>query len=98
MQRRLEQIHSSIDDQSYEMKVLQSRSDHLEQDLQDRAQTSAEEEGARLTDEALRSLTQELHKRLQRGEDLDAALAETQWKLQTVEETVKVYHITYHSG
>ncbi|XP_043960700.1 ras association domain-containing protein 7-like isoform X1 [Gambusia affinis] len=89
MQRRLQQIHSSIDDQSYEMKVLQSRSDHLEQDLQDRAQTSAEEEGARLTDEALRSLTQELHKRLQRGEDLDAALAETQWKLQTVEETVK---------
>uniref|UniRef100_M4AH49 Ras association domain-containing protein 7-like n=1 Tax=Xiphophorus maculatus TaxID=8083 RepID=M4AH49_XIPMA len=77
MQRRLEQIHSSIDDQSYEIKVLQSRSDHLEQDLQDRAQTSApsaEEEGARLTDEALRSLTQELHKRLQLGEDLDAAL------------------------
>ncbi|XP_008404327.2 ras association domain-containing protein 7-like isoform X2 [Poecilia reticulata] len=90
MQRRLEQIHSSIDDQSYEIKVLQSRSEHLQQDLQDRAQTSdpsAEEEEARLTDEALRSLTQELHKRLQLGEDLDAALAETQWKLQTAEET-----------
>ncbi|XP_054881659.1 ras association domain-containing protein 7-like [Poeciliopsis prolifica] len=89
MQRRLEQIHSSIDDQSYEIKVLQSRSGHLEQDLLDRAQTRGpdpEEEGARLT-EALRSLTQELHKRLQLGDDLDAALAETQWKLQKAEET-----------
>ncbi|XP_032436372.1 ras association domain-containing protein 7-like isoform X2 [Xiphophorus hellerii] len=96
MQRRLEQIHSSIDDQSYEIKVLQSRSDHLEQDLQDRAQTSApsaEEEGARLTDEALRSLTQELHKRLQLGEDLDVALAETQWQLQTAEETDRLEQI-----
>ncbi|KAM4596068.1 ras association domain-containing protein 7-like isoform 1-T1 [Fundulus diaphanus] len=91
MQRRLQQIHSSIEDQSYEIKVLQSRSDHLEQDVQGRTQTnSAEEEEARQTDQALRSLTQELHNRLRLGEDLDAALADTQWKLQTAEETVKV--------
>ncbi|KAM4743622.1 ras association domain-containing protein 7-like isoform 2-T2 [Anableps anableps] len=92
MERRLQQIHSSIDDQSYEIKVFQTRSDHLEQDLHDRAQTdvqSPEEEEARLTDEALRALTEELHKRLQLGEDLDAALAETQWKLHTAEERVK---------
>lgn len=73
--------------------MLQSRSDHLEQDLHDRTQTnghSPEEEAVRPTDEALKSLTQELHNRLQLGEDLDAALAETQWKLQTTEERVKV--------
>ncbi|XP_047219575.1 ras association domain-containing protein 8-like [Girardinichthys multiradiatus] len=92
MQRRLQQIHSSIDDQSYEIKVLQTRTDHLEQDLQDRAQTnsqSPEEEGVRLTNEALKSLTQELHNRLQLGEDLDTALAETEWNLQTAEERIK---------
>lgn len=93
MHRRLQQIHSSIDDQGYEIKVLQSRSDHLEQDLHDRSRTngqSPEEEAVRLTDEALKSLTQELHNRLQLGEDLDAALAETQWKLQTAEERDRV--------
>ncbi|MEQ2230810.1 hypothetical protein ILYODFUR_033136 [Ilyodon furcidens] len=101
MQRRLQQIHSSIDDQSYEIKVLQTRTDHLEQDLQDRAQTnsqSPEEEGVRLTNEALKSLTQELHNRLQLGEDLDTALAETEWNLQTAEEMVKVYLNIYNSG
>ncbi|MEQ2200867.1 hypothetical protein XENOCAPTIV_004170, partial [Xenoophorus captivus] len=101
MQRRLQQIHSSIDDQSYEIKVLQTRTDHLEQDLQDPAQTnsqSPEEEGVRLTNEALKSLTLELHNRLQLGEDLDTALAETQWNLQTAEERVKVYLNIYNSG
>lgn len=98
MQRRLEQIHSSIDDQSYEIKVLQTRYEHLEQDLDHRIQAHSSNEEVQPTDEALRSLTEELHNRLQLGEDLDAALAETQWELQTAEERVKVYLIIHHSG
>jgi len=90
MLRRLEQIHSSIDDQSREKTVLQSRSAHLEQDLQRRSQTESPQEEAQQTDEALRSLTQELHSRLQLGEELDAELSQTQWELQTAEERVKV--------
>ncbi|XP_015250454.1 PREDICTED: ras association domain-containing protein 8-like isoform X2 [Cyprinodon variegatus] len=86
MQRRLEQIHSSIDDQSYEIKVLQTRYEHLEQDLDHGIQAHSSNEEVQQTDEALRSLTEELHNRLQLGEDLDAALAETQWELQTAEE------------
>ncbi|XP_072237275.1 ras association domain-containing protein 7-like isoform X2 [Leuresthes tenuis] len=90
MLRRLEQIHSSIDDQSYENMVLQSRSAHLEQDLQLRSQAESPQEEAQQTDEALRSLTEELHSRLQLGEELDAESSQTQWELQTAEERVRL--------
>ncbi|XP_037835826.1 ras association domain-containing protein 7-like isoform X2 [Kryptolebias marmoratus] len=88
MQRRLQQIHLSIDDQNYEIKVLQARSEHLEQDLQFKAQTESlsPEVESWQTGEALQTLTQELHNRLHFGEELDAALSETQWELQTAEE------------
>ncbi|KAM4593840.1 ras association domain-containing protein 8-like isoform 2-T2 [Odontesthes bonariensis] len=90
MLRRLQQIHSSIDDQSHEKMVLQTRSAHLEQDLQLGSQMESPQEDAQQTDEALRSLTQELHSRLQLGEELDAELSQTQWELQTAEERVRL--------
>nr|XP_015808222.2 ras association domain-containing protein 8 isoform X1 [Nothobranchius furzeri]XP_054587837.1 ras association domain-containing protein 8 isoform X1 [Nothobranchius furzeri] len=89
MQRRLREIHLSIEQQSSEIQVHQTSSADLEKELEAMAQTAGPEPESRSTDEALRSLTQELHKRLQLGEEMDAALAKTQWKLQTAEERVK---------
>uniref|UniRef100_A0A8C6L446 Ras-associating domain-containing protein n=1 Tax=Nothobranchius furzeri TaxID=105023 RepID=A0A8C6L446_NOTFU len=73
-----------------EIQVHQTSSADLEKELEAMAQTAGPEPESRSTDEALRSLTQELHKRLQLGEEMDAALAKTQWKLQTAEERLEV--------
>lgn len=89
MQRRLHLIHSSIDDQSYKIRELQNRSAHLEQDLQLTAQRQNSRAGTPQPDEALKPLKQELHNRLQLGEELDATLSETQRELHTAEERVK---------
>lgn len=85
MHRRLDQIHSSINDQSYEITTLQTRSAHLEEDLQVRVQTQSS-----LTAQQDESLKQELHNRLQLGEELDVRLAELQQEMETAEERVKV--------
>lgn len=91
MHRRLDQIHSSINDQSYEITTLQTRSAHLEEDLQVRVQTQSsltaqQDESLK----SLKSLKQELHNRLQLGEELDVRLAELQQEMETAEERVKV--------
>ncbi|XP_031607645.1 ras association domain-containing protein 8-like isoform X3 [Oreochromis aureus] len=87
MHRRLDQIHSSINDQSYEITTLQTRSAHLEEDLQVRVQTQSSLTAQQ--NESLKSLKQELHNRLQQGEELDVRLAELQWEMETAEERVK---------
>uniref|UniRef100_A0A3Q3EUA1 Ras association domain-containing protein 7-like n=1 Tax=Kryptolebias marmoratus TaxID=37003 RepID=A0A3Q3EUA1_KRYMA len=100
MQRRLQQIHLSIDDQNYEIKVLQARSEHLEQDLQFKAQTESlsPEVESWQTGEALQTLTQELHNRL--SEFVDKQYGQTylvtcnlccvlQDRLETIEELNK---------
>ncbi|XP_005747646.1 ras association domain-containing protein 8-like isoform X1 [Pundamilia nyererei] len=87
MHRRLDQIHSSINDQSYEITTLQTRSAHLEEDLQVRVQTQSSLTAQQ--DESLKSLKQELHNRLQLGEELDVRLAESQQEMETAEERVK---------
>ncbi|XP_044054615.1 ras association domain-containing protein 8-like isoform X2 [Siniperca chuatsi] len=89
MHRRLHQIHSSMDDHSYRIEELQARSAHLEQDLQLRAHRQGSRADTRQLEEALRLLKQELHLRLQQGEELDAALTETQRKLQAAEERLQ---------
>ncbi|XP_006804633.1 ras association domain-containing protein 8-like isoform X1 [Neolamprologus brichardi] len=87
MHRRLDQIHSSINDQSYKITTLQTRSAHLEEDLQVRVQTQSSLTAQQ--DESLQSLKQELHNRLQLGEELDVRLAELQQEMETAEERVK---------
>ncbi|XP_005944158.1 ras association domain-containing protein 8 isoform X2 [Haplochromis burtoni] len=84
MHRRLDQIHSSINDQSYEITTLQTRSAHLEEDLQVRVQTQSSLTAQQ--DESLKSLKQELHNRLQLGEELDVRLAELQQEMETAQE------------
>lgn len=88
MHRRLDQIHSSINDQSYEITTLQTRSAHLEEDLQVRVQTQSSLTAQQ--NESLKSLKQELHNRLQQGEELDVRLAELQREMEMAEERVKV--------
>ncbi|CAN9506699.1 unnamed protein product [Ophioblennius macclurei] len=89
MQKRLNQIHSSIDDQSHEIKALQTRSAHLEQDINARIQRQISESANKQADETLRPLKQELFNRLQLGEQLDSELRKTQRELQAAEERVK---------
>ncbi|XP_039872666.1 ras association domain-containing protein 8-like isoform X2 [Simochromis diagramma] len=84
MHRRLDQIHSSINDQSYEITTLQTRSAHLEEDLQVSVQMQSSLTAQQ--DESLKSLKQELHNRLQLGEELDVRLAELQQEMETAEE------------
>ncbi|XP_070761155.1 ras association domain-containing protein 7-like isoform X2 [Enoplosus armatus] len=86
MHRRLHQIHSSTDDHSYQIKELQARSAHLEQDLQLRQSSQT---GIQQTEEALRPLKQELHHRLQQAQELDSTLSETQRELQAAKERLQ---------
>lgn len=94
MQRRLDQIHSSIDDQNDEIKALQERREHLEEHFQVQSQTvrPSPERESQQTGEALLTLTEELHNRLQRREEMEADLSRAQWELQRAEERVKVTH------
>ncbi|XP_076595012.1 ras association domain-containing protein 7-like [Chaetodon auriga] len=89
MQRRLHQIHASIDDQSYQIKALQARSAHLEQDLKLRACRQSPQADTWQPDQVLRYLKLELHHRLQQGQELDATLSETQEELQAAEERLQ---------
>lgn len=90
MHRRVHQIDSSISDLSHEIRALQTRSAHLEQDLQERAQKKSSWTSTPQQDEALRSLKQELHNRLQTGDGLDVLLTEIQLEIENAEERVKV--------
>ncbi|XP_034721582.1 ras association domain-containing protein 7-like [Etheostoma cragini] len=89
MHRRLHQIRSSVDDDGYRIKELHARSEHLQQKIQHRAHRQSSRAGARQADEARRPLEQELHLRLQQGEELDATLSETQRNQQATEENLQ---------
>lgn len=89
MLRRLQQVHSSVDDRSYRVKDLQARSALLQQDIQLTAQRQRSQPAERQPDEALRPLKQELQHRLRQGQELDATLTDTQRKLQAAEENLK---------
>ncbi|XP_070823042.1 ras association domain-containing protein 7-like [Chaetodon trifascialis] len=89
MHRRLHQIHSSIDDQSYHIKALQAHSAQLEQDLKLRARRRSPQMDNGQPDQVLRYLKLELHHRLQQGQELDATLSETQEELQAAEERLQ---------
>lgn len=85
MHRRLHHIHTAMDDHSYQIKELQARSAHLEQDLELRAQALTGQE-----EEVLQPLKQELHHRLLQAHELDAMLVEAQRELQAAEEELQV--------
>lgn len=84
MDRRLHQIHSSVDGHNNQMKELLARFTHLDQDIQviSQRQTAAV---IQQEEEALRPLRQELHNRLQQGEELSATMFETERELQATE-------------
>ncbi|XP_053284080.1 ras association domain-containing protein 7 isoform X1 [Pleuronectes platessa] len=83
MHRRLQQIHSSVVDQSLEIKELVTHSSHLEHDIQLTAYR--QQEAARQQEEALRPLREELHNRQQHAEDVDATLSGTQRELHAAD-------------
>uniref|UniRef100_A0A8C4NN14 Ras association domain family member 7b n=1 Tax=Dicentrarchus labrax TaxID=13489 RepID=A0A8C4NN14_DICLA len=72
---RLHQIHSSVEDHKQDLKLI--------------ARRNSTREGPRQPDEALEPLKQELHHRRQQGEELDAALTETQRELRAAEEKLQ---------
>uniref|UniRef100_A0A3B4UN19 Ras association domain family member 7b n=1 Tax=Seriola dumerili TaxID=41447 RepID=A0A3B4UN19_SERDU len=78
----LHQIHSSMDDHNNQIKELQARSAHVEQDIQLTAHKLSSAVSQQ-QEEALGPLRQELHNRLQQGEKLNATASETQRELQT---------------
>lgn len=87
--RRLHQIHSSVDDHNNQMKELQAHSTHLDQDIQvisqrQRAAVIQQQE------EALRNLRHELHNRRHQGEELSATMLETERELQAMEGILQV--------
>ncbi|XP_022603197.1 ras association domain-containing protein 8-like isoform X2 [Seriola dumerili] len=82
MHRHLHQIHSSMDDHNNQIKELQARSAHVEQDIQLTAHKLSSAVSQQ-QEEALGPLRQELHNRLQQGEKLNATASETQRELQT---------------
>ncbi|XP_044215023.1 ras association domain-containing protein 7-like isoform X1 [Thunnus albacares] len=89
MHRRLHQIQSSVDDHSYQVKELQDRSAHLEQDIQLTAHRQSSQASTQQLEETLRPLKQELHYRQQQAEELDASLSGTERELQAAEESLQ---------
>ncbi|XP_034425099.1 ras association domain-containing protein 7-like isoform X2 [Hippoglossus hippoglossus] len=85
MHRRLQQIHSSVGDQSHEIKELAAHSAHLEHDIQLTAYRQSSQEAAQQQEEALRPLREELHNRHQHAEELDATLSGTQGELHAAD-------------
>ncbi|XP_078018175.1 ras association domain-containing protein 7-like isoform X2 [Epinephelus lanceolatus] len=89
MHKRLHQIHSSMEDHRYQIKELQARSAHLEQDVQLIAHRQNSQTGNLKPEKTLRPLKEELLYRLQQGEELEATLTETQRELQIAEERIQ---------
>ncbi|XP_060923567.1 ras association domain-containing protein 7-like isoform X1 [Limanda limanda] len=85
MNRRLQQIHSSVVDQSHEIKELAAHSAHLEHDIQLTADRQSSQEAARQQEEALGPLREELHNRHQHAEEVDATLSGTQRELHAAD-------------
>uniref|UniRef100_A0A3Q3GJ19 Ras association domain-containing protein 7-like n=1 Tax=Labrus bergylta TaxID=56723 RepID=A0A3Q3GJ19_9LABR len=79
----------SMEDHSFQIRELYGRSAHLEQDLTLRSHRQSSQTGPRQPDEALRPLKQQLHQRLQQGDELDITLSETQKKLRAAEDQLQ---------
>lgn len=90
MRRRLQQIHTSMQDHSGQIDELQARSAHGEQDLQDTVHRQSSLVGTTQQDELWRPLKQELQHRLQQAEELETSLAHTQRELQAADEKLQV--------
>ncbi|KAM7424747.1 hypothetical protein PAMA_000887 [Pampus argenteus] len=90
MHGRLHQIHSSVDDHSYQIKELQALSAHLEQNIQLTAHRRSSQVGTQEQEETLRPLKQELHHRLQQADELEALLSETEEQLQAAEQSLQM--------
>nr|XP_020506680.1 ras association domain-containing protein 7-like [Labrus bergylta] len=89
MHGRLNQMQLSMEDHSFQIRELYGRSAHLEQDLTLRSHRQSSQTGPRQPDEALRPLKQQLHQRLQQGDELDITLSETQKKLRAAEDQLQ---------
>ncbi|KAL6113684.1 uncharacterized protein ACO6RY_11902 [Pungitius sinensis] len=89
LQRDLQQLHTSMEDHAHQMEELQARSAQLEQEVQLKEHRPSSRADSRPPEEALRPLKQELRYRWQQGEDLEAALSETQRDLQAAEENLQ---------
>ncbi len=79
-----------MDNHSYQIEALQAHSAHLEQDLKLVADRQRSRAGTPQPDEVLVPLKQELHHRLQQGEELGTLLSATQGELQAAEERLQV--------
>ncbi|XP_061564702.1 ras association domain-containing protein 8-like [Cololabis saira] len=89
MHSLLQQAGSSLEERAHDIHELQSHSAHLEKELDLEVQRWDSPAEAQQRDEALRSLTLELQSRRQLGEELEAAMSETQLELQTSEDRAK---------
>ncbi|KAF7645214.1 hypothetical protein LDENG_00208160 [Lucifuga dentata] len=89
MQRHLDLIHLSMDDQSQQLMELQARFVRLEEDLRLRAVTRSSQPGPPQADQALELLRQELQYRLQHGEQLEATLSDMEEELRQSEEMLQ---------
>ncbi|XP_071373535.1 ras association domain-containing protein 7-like isoform X1 [Centroberyx affinis] len=85
MHRRLDQIHLSLDDHCYRLKEFQTHSAHLGQDIRLEAHRRSSRPGTPQPEEALGPLQQELHHRLQQGEELDTMVSDTEKEIQDAE-------------
>ncbi|XP_056135157.1 ras association domain-containing protein 8-like [Lampris incognitus] len=81
----LAQICSSVNDYSYRLQELLARSAHLGQDILMEAQKHSSWPGTPQIDESLVPLRQELHYRLQQGEEQVMSLRQTEGELQAAE-------------
>ncbi|XP_034015212.1 ras association domain-containing protein 7-like [Thalassophryne amazonica] len=84
MHSRLDRISSSLDRCNRQFEEHQDRLEHLEEVRSQNSPSSPQQ-----PDEALNSLKQELHYRLQQGQDLDVALLLTHTELQVADEKLK---------
>ncbi|XP_060899632.1 ras association domain-containing protein 7-like [Labrus mixtus] len=89
MHGRLNQMQLSMEDHSFQIRELYGRSAYLEQDPTLRAHRQSAQTGPRQPDEALRPLKQQLHQRLQQGDEMDITLSETQKKLRAAEDQLQ---------
>lgn len=90
MHRRLHQIQSSVGGQIDRIGELRASSANLEEDIQLTVSRRRSQAAAQQPDVALRSLEQELHKRLQQAGELGVTLSGTQRELKAAEEILQV--------
>lgn len=95
MHRSLDQIFSSVDDQSHQIMELQAHSVRLEKDLRLIAHKQRSWPSTPQTEAALGPLKQELDYRRQQGDELETMLSETEGELQAAEESLQVYHLSH---